>query len=213
MANVPPQGGRKHPHQDFLQIKTDNILFMCGGAFEGMEEIVNKRVFKDRQSIGFKRSSGAQWTSDEQEGSVLQHVLADDLLDYGFIPEFIGRLPVVASLLALDKPALIKVLTEPKNAFVRQYECLFKMDNVELVFTEAALDSAAEEALKQKTGARGLRSILEQTLLDVMYELPSMTGVSKCVVDDSTILGTSPVTLIMETGDMAPMPTIEQKSA
>lgn len=213
VANVPPQGGRKHPHQDFLQIKTDNILFMCGGAFEGMEEIVNRRVFKDKQSIGFKRGNGSQWATNEPEGSVLQYVLADDLLDYGFIPEFIGRLPVVASLVALDKAALIKVLTEPKNSFVRQYELLFKMDNVELVFTEAALEAAAEEALKQKTGARGLRSILEQTLLDVMYELPSMTGVSKCIVDDTTIRGISPATLIMETGDMAIMPTFEQKSA
>ncbi len=213
VANVPPQGGRKHPHQDFLQIKTDNILFMCGGAFEGMEEIVNKRVFRDRQSIGFKRGGSSNWDSKESDGTALQYVLADDLMDYGFIPEFIGRLPVVASLRALDKAALIKVLTEPKNAFVKQYEYLFGMDNVELVFTETALDAAAEEALKQKTGARGLRSILEQTLLDVMYELPSMTGVSKCVVDETTIYGTSPVTLIMETGDRAPMPSFEQKSA
>ena len=213
VANVPPQGGRKHPHQDFLQIKTDNILFMCGGAFEGMEEIVNKRVFRDRQSIGFKRGGSSNWDSKESDGTALQYVLADDLMDYGFIPEFIGRLPVVASLQSLDKAALIKVLTEPKNAFVKQYEYLFGMDNVELVFTETALDAAAEEALKQKTGARGLRSILEQTLLDVMYELPSMTGVSKCVVDETTIYGTSPVTLIMETGDRAPMPSFEQKSA
>jgi len=215
VANVPPQGGRKHPHQDFLQIKTDNILFMCGGAFEGMEEIVNKRVFRDRQSIGFKRGGSANWDNKESDGSALQFVLADDLMDYGFIPEFIGRLPVVASLRSLDKAALIKVLTEPKNAFVKQYEYLFNMDDVELVFTESALEAAADEALKQKTGARGLRSILEQTLLDVMYELPSMTGVSKCVVDETTIYGTSPVTLIMETGDRAPMSssTFEQKSA
>ena len=213
VANVPPQGGRKHPHQDFLQIKTDNILFMCGGAFEGMEEIVKKRMFKDRHSIGFKSRSDGKWANDEPEGSVLHHVLADDLLDYGFIPEFIGRLPVVAGLIALDKDALIKVLTEPKNSFVRQYELLFKMDNVQLVFTEAALDAAAEEALKRKTGARGLRSVLEQTLLDVMYEIPSMTGVSKCIVDDTTIYGKSPVTLIMETGDMTSMPSFEQKSA
>ena len=215
VANVPPQGGRKHPHQDFLQIKTDNILFMCGGAFEGMEEIVNKRVFRDRQSIGFKRGGSANWDKKESDGSALQFVLADDLMDYGFIPEFIGRLPVVASLRSLDKAALIKVLTEPKNAFVKQYEYLFSMDDVELIFTESALEAAADEALKQKTGARGLRSILEQTLLDVMYELPSMTGVSKCVVDETTIYGTSPVTLIMETGDRAPMSssTFEQKSA
>ncbi len=211
VANVPPQGGRKHPHQDFLQIKTDNVLFMCGGAFEGMEDIISRRVFKDKQSIGFKRTPGQ--LDAEPEGSVFQYITADDLLEYGFIPEFVGRLPVLATLKALDKNALIKVLTEPKNAFIRQYEYLFKMDDVELAFTEEALSSAAEEALKHKTGARGLRTILEQTLLDVMYELPSMTGVSKCIVDSDAILGKATVSLVMENGETVPMPTMEQKSA
>ena len=142
-------------------------------------------------------------------------MIADDLLDYGFLPEFIGRLPVVASLKALDQVALIRVLTEPKNAFVKQYEYLFNLDKVELVFTEEALEEAANQALKQKTGARGLRSILEQTLLDVMYELPSMVGVRECLVNGTSILGESPVTLVMETGEKSVMlsANLEQKSA
>ena len=215
VANVPPQGGRKHPHQDFLQIKTDNILFMCGGAFEGLEDIISQRVFKDKQSIGFKRNDIASTDTVEADGTAFQYVIADDLLDYGFIPEFIGRLPVVASLIALDQVALIRVLTEPKNAFVKQYEYLFNLDKVELVFTEEALEEAANQALKQKTGARGLRSILEQTLLDVMYELPSMVGVRECLVNGTSILGESPVTLVMETGEKSVMlsANLEQKSA
>jgi ATP-dependent Clp protease ATP-binding subunit ClpX len=213
IANVPPQGGRKHPHQDFLQIKTDNILFMCGGAFEGMEDIINRRVFKDKQTIGFKHAKPQQLVPESEE-DVLQYVTADDLLEYGFIPEFVGRLPVVASLKALDKEALIKVLTEPRNAFVKQYECLFKMDNVELLFTTEALAAAAEQALKRRTGARGLRSILEQTLLDVMYELPSMTGVRKCLVEADAILRKATVTLVMESGDHVQMPpSLEKKTA
>ena len=212
VANVPPQGGRKHPHQDFLQIRTDNILFMCGGAFEGMEDIINKRVFKDKHTIGFK-GAASNTLSIQAGDSVLHHVNPDDLMEYGFIPEFVGRLPVIASLDALDKPALIKVLTEPKNALVRQYESLFSMDDVELVFTAAALDAAAEQALKHKTGARGLRTILEQTLLDVMYELPSMSGVTHCIIDADAILGKTPATLKMGNGDIVPMPTMEKKSA
>ncbi len=211
-ANVPPQGGRKHPHQDFLQIKTDNILFMCGGAFEGMDEIVERRVFKDKQSIGFAHGMPGTW-KDRSKDSLLKFFGADDLLEYGFIPEFVGRLPVCVSLDTLDKNALIKVLTEPKNAFVKQYQCLFEMDDVELVFTEEALDAAAEEALRFQTGARGLRTILEQTLLDVMYELPSMSGVSRCVVDADTILGKADVQVLTEDGELIPMPAREQKSA
>ncbi|MCH8207064.1 MAG: ATP-dependent Clp protease ATP-binding subunit ClpX, partial [Chloroflexi bacterium] len=212
VANVPPQGGRKHPHQDFLQIKTDNILFMCGGAFEGMDQIVERRIFKDKQTIGFgqgvlrDRDSGAR-------DNLLAHVDSDDLLEYGFIPEFVGRFPVVAPLKALDKQDLIRVLTEPKNAFAKQYQCLFEMDSVELVFSDDALDSAAEQALKHKTGARGLRTILEQTLLDVMYELPSMSNVRRCVVEADAILGRTEVILLTETNDIVPMPSREQKSA
>ena len=212
VANVPPQGGRKHPHQDFLQIKTDNILFMCGGAFEGMDEIIERRVFKDRQTIGFKPGYSGQWGADSRS-EVLDQVNPDDLLEYGFIPEFVGRLPVVVSLRSLDKQALIQVLTEPRNAFVKQYQCLFKMDDVELSFTDEALEAAAEQALKQNTGARGLRTILEQTLLDVMYELPSMSGVAQCIVDADAILGKADVSLLTDSGEKTPMPAREQKSA
>ena len=212
VANVPPQGGRKHPHQDFLQIKTDSILFMCGGAFEGMDEIVERRVFKDKQTIGFKRGISSKSGPYSSEG-VLQHVSPDDLLEYGFIPEFVGRLPVVVSLNSLDKDALIRVLTEPKNAFVKQYQALFQMDKVALDFTEDALATAAEQALKHKTGARGLRTILEQTLLDVMYELPSMNGVTRCVVDADAILRKADVSLLTEADEAIPFPSREQKSA
>jgi ATP-dependent Clp protease ATP-binding subunit ClpX len=211
-ANVPPQGGRKHPHQDFLQIKTDNILFMCGGAFELMDEIIDRRVFKDKQTIGFKQSSSSGLESGTSE-NLLQYVSADDLLEYGFIPEFVGRLPVVVSLNSLDRQDLIRVLTEPKNAFVKQYQCLFEMDDVELTFTEGALEAAAEQAMKHKTGARGLRTTLEQTLLDVMYELPSMSGIRKCVIDTDAILGKADATLLTESGEVIPMPAREQKSA
>ncbi len=211
-ANVPPQGGRKHPHQDFLQIKTDNILFMCGGAFELMDEIIDRRVFKDKQTIGFKQSSSSGLESGTTE-NLLQYVSADDLLEYGFIPEFVGRLPVVVSLNSLDRQDLIRVLTEPKNAFVKQYQCLFEMDDVELTFTEGALEAAAEQAMKHKTGARGLRTTLEQTLLDVMYELPSMSGIRKCVIDTDAILGKADATLLTESGEAIPMPAREQKSA
>jgi len=212
VANVPPQGGRKHPHQDFLQIKTDNILFMCGGAFEGMDEIVERRVFKDKQTIGFSQAYLRNRNSGKT-GNLLDHVNSDDLQEYGFIPEFVGRFPVVSGLNALDKHHLIRVLTEPKNAFGKQYQSLFKMDNVELVFTDDALEASADEALKQNTGARGLRTILEQTLLDVMYELPSMTGVLRCVVTGDAVLGKAEVSLLTELGEVVPIPSRERKSA
>ena len=212
VANVPPQGGRKHPHQEFLQIKTDNILFMCGGAFEGIDQLIEKRVYKDKQTIGFKPGIPSHNGAYPNE-SVLDRVIADDLLEYGFIPELVGRLPVVVSLIGLDKEALIRVLTEPKNAFVKQYQCLFKMDDVDLVFTEEALEAAAVKALEHKTGARGLRAILEQTLLDVMYELPSMSGILSCVVDADAMLGRTTVTLETEDGGTIAMPSIEKMSA
>ena len=211
VANVPPQGGRKHPHQDFLQIKTDNILFMCGGAFEGMNEIIERRVHKDKLTIGFK-SGVTDWNTYKDE-NIFQYVGVDDLLNFGFIPEFVGRLPVVVSLNHLDKAALIRVLTEPKNALVKQYQSLFKMDNVELAFTEDALEAAAELALQHKTGARGLRTILEDTLLDVMYELPSMSDVKECMVNADAINHKSSATLVMESGDKISLPFREQKSA
>ena len=212
VANVPPQGGRKHPHQDFLQIKTDDILFMCGGAFEGMREIIERRVFKDRRTMGFNADVPSR-PGHQSQRDPLHSVKVDDLLEYGFIPEFVGRLPVLVSLDHLDKEALIRVLTEPKNAFVRQYQRLFQMDNVDLHFTREALESAAQEALRQKTGARGLRTILEQTLLDVMYELPSMSGIGRCDVTREAILGTACVSLTASSGEVVPFPSVEQQKS
>ncbi|MEO8457439.1 MAG: ATP-dependent Clp protease ATP-binding subunit ClpX [Chloroflexota bacterium] len=188
VANVPPQGGRKHPHQDFIQINTANVLFVCGGAFQGLDQIIDRRIGKGRRTLGFKTSiKGIDpvQTSDE----LMTQVTHDDLLTYGLIPEFVGRIPVVVSLQSLDKAALVQILTEPKNALVRQFEEFFSIDNVELVFTEDALEAVAEEALRHKTGARGLRTVLEDCLLDVMYEIPSRGDVKKCVVDADAIRG------------------------
>ncbi len=213
VANVPPQGGRKHPHQEFLQIKTDNILFMCGGAFEGLGEIVERRVSKDKISIGFS-SRGKEAEKADSNIGLMNQVIADDLLNYGFIPELVGRLPVTVGLSKLDQDALVKVLTEPKDSLVKQYQALFNMDEVELEFSEKALVATANEALKQGTGARGLRSVLESTLLDVMYELPSMSGVSRCTVDEDAIYGTGEVTLVTENAEPVRLePSVEQKSA
>ena len=185
VANVPPQGGRKHPHQDFLQLNTSNILFICGGAFEGLGKIIAQRV-ADRRVVGFKgerERSAQELTSTE----LLRLVTADDLLGFGLIPEFVGRMPVIVSVDPLDKQMLVQILTEPKNSIVKQYQRLFKLDDVELVFTEDALDAAAEEALRFKTGARGLRTTIETLLLDVMYEIPSRKDVQKCVITADTI--------------------------
>ena len=211
VANVPPQGGRKHPHQDFLQIRTDNILFMCGGAFEGINEIIEKRAFKDRKRIGFNPSLAIGEWAARSDDEIRQHVNGDDLMEYGFIPEFVGRLPVVVGLNALHKADLVRVLTEPKNAFLKQYQALFSMDDVQLVFTDEALQAAAESAMAQNTGARGLRSILEQTLLDVMYEVPGAKGIEKCVVDAGAIDGTSPVLLVTGDGNHVTLTTEESK--
>src|SRR5579875_227291 len=184
-ANVPPQGGRKHPHQDFIQINTTNILFICGGAFEGLDKIVADRV-GGKRSIGFKTDWSRGSTRDDS-AELLQQVIADDLLKYGLIPEFIGRLPVVVSVDPLNKEALMKILTEPKNALIKQYQKFLALDKVELVVTNDALEAAAEEALKLKTGARGLRTVIEDILLDVMYEIPSRTDVKKCLINADTI--------------------------
>jgi len=187
VANVPPQGGRKHPHQEFIQIRTHNILFICGGAFEGLDQIIDRRIGKGRRSIGFK----AQWGEDtvKVKDELLRHVTPDDLLQFGLIPEFVGRLPVIVPLHSLDKEALIRVLTEPRNALVKQYQQIMALDGVELVFTPDALEAAAEEALRLKTGARGLRTVLESCMLDVMYEVPSRRDVAKCIVDAEVIRG------------------------
>ena len=198
VANVPPQGGRKHPHQEFLQINTKDILFICGGAFEGLEEIVSKRVSYGNGKIGFLGGNRSEAYSDD---NMLSQVSPEDLLTFGFIPEMIGRLPVVTSLEPLDKEGLIRVLTEPKNAMVKQYQQLFEIDGVDLEFTSEALAAAADAAIKHYTGARCLRYVVEEVLLEVMYELPSRSDIAKCVVDaDSINEGCSP-TLITNSGE------------
>ena len=215
VANVPPQGGRKHPYQEFIQIKTHDILFICGGAFDGLESIVERRVASGSSTLGFKSNSsthtnGKNWS---EPASVLPDMIPDDLLAYGFIPELVGRLPVAAHLDALDEPSLIRVLTEPKNAIAKQYQQLFSMDNVELVFTPKALEVASSEAIKRRTGARGLRSIIEETLLDVMYELPSQKGVARCIVDGDTIKGQKPPVLLTASGQPVELPIEYKRSA
>ncbi|HZU03105.1 MAG TPA: ATP-dependent Clp protease ATP-binding subunit ClpX [Ktedonobacteraceae bacterium] len=185
IANVPPQGGRKHPHQDFIQINTSNILFICGGAFEGLDKIIEQRVGSSK-TIGFRGSSASSPDGIKKE-SILTHLIPDDLLKYGLIPEFVGRLPVAVSLDSLDKEALVRILTEPKNAIVKQYQKFLSLDRVELIFTNDALIAAAEGALKQRTGARGLRTIIEDVLLDVMYEIPSRADVKKVIINGDVI--------------------------
>ncbi|HVU67918.1 MAG TPA: ATP-dependent Clp protease ATP-binding subunit ClpX [Ktedonobacteraceae bacterium] len=195
VANVPPQGGRKHPHQDFIQINTANILFICGGAFEGLEKIVEQRLGSNK-TMGFRSTVVVPEAEDKDKESVLARLIPDDLLKYGLIPEFVGRLPVSVSLDSLDKQALIRILTEPKNAIIKQYQKLLQLDRVELNFTNDALEEAAERALKQKTGARGLRSIIEDVLLDVMYEIPSRADVKKVVINGDVISHTNKPLLI-----------------
>jgi ATP-dependent Clp protease ATP-binding subunit ClpX len=186
IASVPPQGGRKHPNQEFVQLDTTNILFICGGAFSGLEKVIQNRT--DKVGIGFGADvrSGKDRVANNQ---LLRDVEPEDLIKYGLIPEFVGRLPVVATLEELDVKALIRILTEPKNALTKQYEKLFAMESVSLEFRESALAAIAKRALERKTGARGLRSIIEHALLDVMFELPSMNNVEKVVVDEGTISG------------------------
>lgn len=188
VANVPPQGGRKHPHQEFIQISTSNILFVCGGAFLGLDAVVDKRVGTGKRALGF-RAGLAQEEAAKARDALLTHVAPDDLLEYGLIPEFVGRLPVIVPLQTLDKQAMMAILTEPKNALVKQFQRSFALDGVELVFTDDALEAAAEEAMRHKMGARSLRTVVEDTLLDVMYEIPSHPDIKKCVVDAEAIRG------------------------
>src|SRR2546422_1635146 len=193
IASVPPQGGRKHPNQDFVQVDTTNILFICGGAFDGLEKIIRSR--SEKSGIGF----GADVRSlknGKDISEILRTVEPEDLIKYGLIPEFVGRLPVVATLVELDEQALIQILTEPKNALIKQYQKLFGMEGVDLEVRSQALQAIAKKALARKTGARGLRSILEQVLLDLMFDLPTMENVSKVVVDENTIIGESKPLLI-----------------
>jgi len=182
IANVPPQGGRKHPHQDFIQIDTTNVLFICGGAFEGLERIVEERV--GRRSIGFGSEAHLDRTEREK---VLEQLMPEDLLKFGLIPEFVGRLPVIVTLNPLTQDDLVRILTEPRNAVARQFTKFLSLDKVDLVFTRGALDAAAELALGRRTGARALRSIVEEALLDVMYEIPERTDVRKCIITEETI--------------------------
>ncbi|MES2354352.1 MAG: ATP-dependent Clp protease ATP-binding subunit ClpX [Pseudomonadota bacterium] len=185
IASVPPQGGRKHPNQEFVQVDTTNILFICGGAFGGLEKVIQGR--SDKSGIGFGASVKSK---DRREVSVLlREVEPEDLIKYGLIPEFVGRLPVIATLEELDEKALVRILTEPKNALTKQYQKLFSMEAVELEFRDSALSAIAKKALARKTGARGLRSIIEHALLDIMFELPSLQNVSKVVIDEATING------------------------
>ncbi len=193
VANVPPQGGRKHPQQEFLNINTDNILFICGGAFEGLEDIVQRRYDKENISLGF---SSKPKLSVNDKGTILENLIPEDLLGYGFIPEFIGRLPLIVSLDALDEKALIRILTEPKNALAKQYQELLGLDGIELVFADGALEAIAEGAISMKTGARGLRTIIESSLLDIMFSSPSIVEARKCILDKDSISGSKRPTLL-----------------
>ncbi len=200
VASVPPQGGRKHPQQEFLQVDTANILFVCGGAFAGLDKIIQNRSKKS--GIGFVADVKSV-DSSENLGEILMEVEPEDLIKYGLIPEFVGRLPVVATLQELDEDALIEILVEPKNALTKQYQKLFEMEGVELEFRDDALRAIAHRAMARKTGARGLRTILENVLLDTMYELPSMTNATKVVVDEAVVTGETKPYVIYETEEPA----------
>ena len=198
VASVPPQGGRKHPQQEFLQVDTSNILFICGGAFAGLDKVIQNR--SDKGGIGFSADVKAQ--SDKKDfAESLQDLEAEDLVQYGLIPEFVGRLPMIATLEELDVAALVQILTEPKNALTKQYHKMFDMEGVEIDFREDGLKAVATKAMERKTGARGLRSILENVLLESMYNIPSQAGVAKIVVDESVINGDSEPLLVYETPD------------
>ncbi len=184
IASVPPKGGRKHPQQDFIKVNTQNILFVCGGAFVGLERLIEQRL--GAKSVGF--GANIKSRSERRLGELLMEVQPEDLLKFGFIPEFIGRLPVVASLDDLDEAALVSILREPKNALIKQYQKLFEFEKVKLRFTDGALVAIAKEALKRKAGARGLRSILESIMLDIMYELPSQSNIKECIISEETIV-------------------------
>ena len=208
-ASVPPQGGRKHPHQEFIQIDTTNVLFICGGAFAGLEKIIESRI--GRKGIGF--GADLRKMQEKDVGAVLEHVLPEDLLKYGLIPEFIGRLPVITHVHQLDKDALIQILTEPKNALIRQYQRFFEFDGVELDFTDDALEAVSEQSMLRGTGARGLRAILEEVLLNVMYDLPSREDVGKCVITREVVLEKVNPTLVPRAKERAPRPARGERSA
>ncbi|HET6371646.1 MAG TPA: ATP-dependent Clp protease ATP-binding subunit ClpX, partial [Nitrospiria bacterium] len=194
VANVPPQGGRKHPHQEFIQVDTTNILFICGGAFVGLEGIIEQRISK--KSMGF--GAEVRGKKERRVGELFALVQPEDLLKFGLIPEFVGRLPVIATLEDLEETALVRILTEPKSALIKQYEKLFALEKVKLKFTESALAAVARKSLSQKTGARGLRAILEEVMLDLMYELPGLKSVKECVITEDVINGTGKPVFLYE---------------
>jgi ATP-dependent Clp protease ATP-binding subunit ClpX len=196
-ASVPPQGGRKHPHQEFIQIDTTNILFICGGAFAGIDKIIESRI--GNRGVGF--GADVRRSDEKDLGLLLAGILPEDLLKFGLIPEFVGRLPVVGAVHNLDQDALMRILVEPKNALLRQYQKFFQFDDVDLVLTDDALEAVAEEALKRGTGARGLRAILEEVLLDVMYDLPSRSDVARCVIDRAVVMEHMTPTLVTQSQD------------
>src|SRR5438309_1821369 len=208
-ASVPPQGGRKHPHQEFIQIDTSNILFICGGAFAGLEKIIESRI--GARGIGF--GGDVRKREDKDIGTILAQVLPEDLLKYGLIPEFVGRLPVISFVHNLDRQALIEILTKPKNALVKQFKKVLEYDGVELAFSEDALAATADLAMLRGTGARGLRAIMEEVLLDVMYDLPSRKDVGKCLIDKDTVLEKVNPTLVPRTAERPKRPERGERSA
>lgn len=210
IASVPPQGGRKHPQQEFIQIDTTNILFICGGAFEGLEKIIEGRM--DTKTIGFNGSLGMK--HEKNVGEILKEVMPQDFIKFGLIPEFIGRVPVVVSLDALDEDALVRILQEPKNSLVKQYKALMDMDGVDLEFEPDALREVAKTAMERKTGARGLRSVIEKTMMDVMYEAPSNENMKKCVITKDAVTGKGkPVVTIEENPEKKPARSSKRRGA
>lgn len=208
VASVPPQGGRKHPHQEFIQINTTNILFICGGAFDGIEKIIERRT--RISTLGFGAS--IQSKTEKDVGKLLKDIMPGDLLKFGLIPEFVGRLPIVVTLAALDRSALISILKEPKNALVKQYRKLFEIDNVELEFSDDALEAIADEALKRNTGARGLRAIIEDTMRNIMFDIPSREEIAKVIVNKETIDTKEPVLIEAEGEKRSPLKVKKSRS-
>ena len=207
VASVPPQGGRKHPNQELIQINTENILIICGGAFEGLENIIKERT--GEKEIGFGKRM--QTKKDEDKYEVFKELLPQDLLKFGLIPEFIGRLPIVATLRDLDKNTLVKILQEPKNSLVKQYQKLFEIDGVELVFAREALEAIVDKAIERKTGARGLRSIIEEIMRDIMFDIPSNPNIEKCIITKDTVLGTSRPKIVESKKEDIKKPIIKKK--
>ena len=206
-ASVPPQGGRKHPHQELIQINTENILFICGGAFEGLETIIDQRTGK--KTIGF--GAGQKEMAKKSKTEVFKELLPQDLLKFGLIPEFVGRLPIVTTLEELDKDALINILTKPKNALVKQYKKLLAMDDVELAFEDDAIEAIVDKAIERKTGARGLRSIIEEIMRDIMYDIPSNEKIEKCIVTKETVEGTAKPEVIINENKEVKRPTVKRR--